>query len=93
MHGLCLSSDVAVCLFVSNLHREQIVILSDTNLHNDTISHDMVEIGWNFMITCTLITFIAVVLYGCETWSLALKKECRLRIFENRVLRQISQGK
>jgi hypothetical protein len=28
-----------------------------------------------------------VVLYGCETWSLTLREECRLRIFENRVLR------
>jgi hypothetical protein len=28
-----------------------------------------------------------VVLYGCETWSLTLKEEHRLRVFENRVLR------
>jgi hypothetical protein len=26
------------------------------------------------------------VLYGCETWSLTLRKESRLRVFENRVL-------
>ena len=26
---------------------------------------------------------------GCETWSLAFRKECRLRVFENRVLRGI----
>jgi hypothetical protein len=30
-----------------------------------------------------------VVLYGCETWSLALWEEHRLRAFENRVLRRI----
>jgi hypothetical protein len=30
-----------------------------------------------------------VVLYGCETWSLKLREECRLRVFENRVLRRI----
>ena len=30
-----------------------------------------------------------VVLYGCETWSLTLKEERRLRVFENRVLRRI----
>jgi len=29
------------------------------------------------------------VLYGCETWSLILREECRLRLFENRVLRRI----
>jgi hypothetical protein len=30
-----------------------------------------------------------VVLYGCETWSLTLREEHRLREFENRVLRRI----
>jgi hypothetical protein len=30
-----------------------------------------------------------VVLYGCETWSLTLKEEHRLRVFENRMLRGI----
>ena len=29
------------------------------------------------------------VLYGCETWSLTLKVERRLRVFENRALRRI----
>jgi hypothetical protein len=28
-------------------------------------------------------------LYGCETWSLTLREEYRLRVFENRVLRRI----
>ena len=28
-------------------------------------------------------------LYGCETWSLTLREERRLRMFENRVLRRI----
>jgi hypothetical protein len=30
-----------------------------------------------------------VVLYGCETWSLTLREEHRLREFKNRVLRRI----
>jgi hypothetical protein len=30
-----------------------------------------------------------VVLYGCETWSLTLREEHRLRVFEDRVLRRI----
>jgi hypothetical protein len=34
-----------------------------------------------------------VVLYGCETWSLALREEHRLRVFEDRVLRRISGPK
>jgi hypothetical protein len=29
------------------------------------------------------------VLYGCENWSLTLREECRLRVFENMVLRRI----
>jgi len=32
---------------------------------------------------------LPVVLYGCETWSLTLKEERRLRVFENRVLRKV----
>jgi hypothetical protein len=32
---------------------------------------------------------LPVVLYGCVTWSLTLREEHRLRVFENRVLRRI----
>jgi hypothetical protein len=32
---------------------------------------------------------LPVVLYGCETWSLTLREEHRLKVFENRVLRRI----
>jgi len=32
---------------------------------------------------------LLVVLYGCETWSLTLREEHRLRVFENRVLRRV----
>ena len=32
---------------------------------------------------------LPVVLYGCETWSLILREERRLRVFENKVLRRI----
>jgi hypothetical protein len=32
---------------------------------------------------------LPVVLYGCETWSLTLWDERRLRVFENRVLRRL----
>jgi len=32
---------------------------------------------------------LPVVLYGCETWSLILREERRLRVFEKRVLRRI----
>ena len=32
---------------------------------------------------------LPVVLYGCETWFLALREERKLRVFENMVLRKI----
>ena len=32
---------------------------------------------------------LPVVLYGCETWSLTLREERKLRMFENMVLRRI----
>ena len=32
---------------------------------------------------------LPVVLYGCETWSLTLREERRLRVFENRMLGRI----
>jgi len=35
------------------------------------------------------IIILPVVLYECETWSLTLREQCRLRVFENRVLRRI----
>ena len=38
-------------------------------------------------------TILPVVLYGCETWSLTLREERRLRVFENRVLRRVFEPK
>jgi len=36
---------------------------------------------------------LSVILYECETWSLTLKKERRLRMSENRLLRKIFGSK
>jgi sorting nexin-29 len=36
---------------------------------------------------------LSFVLYGCETWSLMLREEHRLRVFENRMLRRIFGSK
>jgi hypothetical protein len=41
----------------------------------------------NLKIDRTII--LPVVLYGCETWSLAPREERRLRVFENKVFRRI----
>jgi len=32
---------------------------------------------------------LPIVVYGCETWSLILREERRVRVFENRGLRRI----
>jgi hypothetical protein len=32
---------------------------------------------------------LPVILYGCKTWSLTIREEHRLRVFENKVLRRI----
>jgi len=36
---------------------------------------------------------LSVLLRGCETWSLELREEQRLRIYENRVLRKLFEHK
>jgi len=36
---------------------------------------------------------LLLVLYGCETWSLILRRKNRLRVFENSVLRRIFRRK
>ena len=35
------------------------------------------------------VSILPVVLYVCETWSLTLSEELRLRVYENRLLRRI----
>ena len=49
------------------------------------LSSNLLSTNINIKIYRTII----VVLYGCETWSLTLREERRLRMFENRVLRII----
>jgi hypothetical protein len=41
----------------------------------------------NLKIRIYKMIILPVVLYGCETWSLTLREEHKLREFENRVLR------
>jgi hypothetical protein len=46
-------------------------------------------ISKNLKIKIYKTVILPVVLYGCKTWSLTLREERRLRVFENRVLRRI----
>jgi hypothetical protein len=43
----------------------------------------------NFNINIYRTVILPIVFYGCETWSLTLRKERKLKVFENRVLRRI----
>jgi hypothetical protein len=43
----------------------------------------------NFKVKIYRTIILPVVLYGCETWSLTLREEHRLKVFGNRVLRRI----
>jgi hypothetical protein len=47
----------------------------------------------NLKIRIYKIIILPVVIYGCETWSLTLREEHRLGVFENRVLRRIVETK
>jgi hypothetical protein len=43
----------------------------------------------NVNIRINKIIILPVILYVCETWSLTLREEHKLRVFENRVLRRL----
>ena len=47
----------------------------------------------NLKIKLYTIIILPVCLYGCETWSLTLSEERRLRVFENKVLRRVFWSK
>ena len=51
------------------------------------LSSSLISKNLNIKIYRTII--LPVVLYGCETWSLTLREERKLRVFENMVLRRI----
>jgi hypothetical protein len=53
----------------------------------DLLSSSLLSKNTKIEIHKTII--LPVVLSGCETWSLTLREEHRLRVFENRVLRRI----
>ena len=52
----------------------------------ETASCRVRTISYKMWCRCTK---LPVVLYGCETWSMTLREELRLRVFENRVLRRV----
>jgi hypothetical protein len=67
----------------SRLNSENAFCYSVQNLFSSRL------ISKNLNITIYKTVILPVVLYGCETWSLTLGEEYRLRVFENKVLRRI----
>ena len=51
------------------------------------LSSSLLSKNLNIKIHRTII--LPVILYGFETWSFTLRKECRLRLFQNSVLRRV----
>jgi len=47
----------------------------------------------NLKIKIYITIILLIVLYGCDMWSFKLRKEGRLKMFENRVLRRIFRPK
>jgi hypothetical protein len=62
--------------------------IKKTRTREDIIKIKSIEKG-NLKIRIYKMIILPVVLYGWETWSLTLREEHRLRVFENRVLRKI----
>ena len=62
-----------------------------SNLVQNLLSSSLISKNGKSKIYITII--LPVVLCGCESWSLTLREECRLRVFKNRVLRRISGPK
>jgi len=72
--GICVSKAISV----SNACYHSVQNLSSSSLLSKNLK---IKIYRNII--------LPVVLYGCETWSLTLREERRLRVFENWVLRRI----
>ena len=80
-------------------HVNDVLILTQSTCHTVSIRTLIYVIrrvhilSKNVKIKICITIILPVVLYGCETWSLTLRVERRLRVFENRVLRRISGPK
>jgi hypothetical protein len=59
------------------------------SIYLQLLKSDFLLLFENIKIITYKTVILPVVLYGCETWSLTLREEHRLRLFENRVLRRI----
>jgi hypothetical protein len=92
LHGYCFPKSLMTVLTHQNSIQEE--IKSRLNLGYDCyhlmqnfLSYSFLPKNLKIKIYKTII--VSVVLYGCNTWSLRLRGERRLRLFENRALMRI----
>jgi hypothetical protein len=79
------------------LYRPYITSIAKAALLGNLTLHQSIHINTNtyLVVLGDLVVIVyktiilPVVLYGYETWSLTLREEHRLRVFENRVIRRI----
>jgi hypothetical protein len=64
-------------------------VFNINEFENTTLRSLLVTLSKNVKIKIYRNIILPVVLYGCESWSLTLREESRLRVFENEVLRKI----
>ncbi|KAJ4425862.1 hypothetical protein ANN_27488 [Periplaneta americana] len=69
----------------------QFIMYTNASIYEDTKFKILLSKNMKVRIYKTVI--LPVVLYGCETWTLILKEEQRLRVFENKILRKIFEAK
>jgi hypothetical protein len=80
----CADSVCILLYFIQwNINLETVTNLKIIILINQR--NEMLE----FNASVVYVFMLLVLLYGCETWSLTLREEHRLRVFEKRVLRRI----
>jgi hypothetical protein len=74
-----------------NLIQEEIKRLNSGNAYYHSVQQILSsrQLSKNVNIDMYKISIFPVVLYGCETGSLTLREEYRLRVFENRLMRRI----
>jgi hypothetical protein len=75
-----------------NLTQEEIKRrLNSSNAYNNLVQNHLSSrlLYKHVKIRIYRTVILSLVLYGCETWSLTLREEHRLKVFENRVLRRL----
>ena len=70
---------------------QQVVVISSGNACYHSVQNLLSSrlLSKNLKIKIYRTIILPVILYGCETWSLTLREERKLRVFENVVLRII----